>query len=308
MKNEINKFIDICRLSQEELKKFLKNELTRIYKKNNLIDDNGFLYAKGDIPILLIAHLDTVHEQLPTIIHITGNDKKNTIISSPQGIGGDDRCGVYIILKILSKGYKPHVLFCENEEIGCVGAMLATENIKVIESISTLNYIIELDRKGNKDAVYYDCYNTEFIDYIRSTIEYEEEYGSFSDISVIAPKTKIAAVNLSCGYYNAHTSKEYVVFQEMENTCLQVEKLLKTKSKQFEYIDIDACDYEYKENNIWDLNLAVTYKEKDFLDEDSEDNIVDEIISGDSEVECWGEFFISHPNVCYNDIIDYEIF
>lgn len=308
MKNEINKFIDICRLSQEELKKFLKNELTRIYKKNNLIDDNGFLYAKGDIPILLIAHLDTVHEQLPTIIHITGNDKKNTIISSPQGIGGDDRCGVYIILKILSKGYKPHVLFCENEEIGCVGAMLATENIKVIESISTLNYIIELDRKGNKDAVYYDCYNTEFIDYIRSTIEYEEEYGSFSDISVIAPKTKIAAVNLSCGYYNAHTSKEYVVFQEMENTCLQVEKLLKTKSKQFEYIDIDAYDYEYKENNIWDLNLAVTYKEKDFLDEDSEDNIVDEIISGDSEAECWGEFFISHPNVCYNDIIDYEIF
>ena len=308
MKNEINKFIDICRLSQEELKKFLKNELTRIYKKNNLIDDNGFLYAKGDIPILLIAHLDTVHEQLPTIIHITGNDKKNTIISSPQGIGGDDRCGVYIILKILSKGYKPYVLFCENEEIGCVGAMLAAENIKVTESISTLNYIIELDRKGNKDAVYYDCYNTEFIDYIRSTIEYEEEYGSFSDISVIAPKTKIAAVNLSCGYYNAHTSKEYVVFQEMENTCLQVEKLLKTKSKQFEYIDIDAYDYEYKESNIWDLNLAVTYKEKDFLDEDSEDNIVDEIISGDSEAECWGEFFISHPNVCYNDVIDYEIF
>ncbi|MBO6179870.1 MAG: hypothetical protein J6O04_11890 [Selenomonadaceae bacterium] len=34
---------------------------------------------------------------------------------------------------------------------------------------------------------------------------YRTAFGSFSDISVIAPALDVAAVNLSSGYYYAHT-------------------------------------------------------------------------------------------------------
>lgn len=78
--------------------------------------DDGYIYAKGDIPIMLVAHMDTVHTKDVKEIYVS--DYGN--ITSPQGIGGDDRCGIYMITQLLHK--KPYVLFTENEEIGCRGA------------------------------------------------------------------------------------------------------------------------------------------------------------------------------------------
>ena len=40
---------------------------------------------------------------------------------SPQGIGGDDRAGVYMILRLI-QDLHCHVLFCEAEETGGHGA------------------------------------------------------------------------------------------------------------------------------------------------------------------------------------------
>ena len=48
----------------------------------------------------------------------------------PDGIGGDDRCGVFNILDILSQGYLPHVIFSWNEEIGGVGATKFSDNVQ----------------------------------------------------------------------------------------------------------------------------------------------------------------------------------
>ena len=69
---------------------------------------------------------------------------------SPQGIGGDDRAGVYMILEIIKQA-NCHVLFCEDEEIGDIGAK------KFVKSNMPLPvyYIIELDRQRHNDAVYY---------------------------------------------------------------------------------------------------------------------------------------------------------
>ena len=82
-------FVDICKMTQKEVKTYMAEYLTsREYTVEN---HDGFLYAKGDVPVLLVAHMDTVHKQLPkTIYNIDGK------ISSLQGIGGDDRCGIFI--------------------------------------------------------------------------------------------------------------------------------------------------------------------------------------------------------------------
>ena len=98
-------FETILRLPQMELKKRLKAELkSRGYP---VTDKPGYLYAEGTIPVLLVAHMDTVHRQPVEQVCYSAD---GAVAMSPQGIGGDDRCGVWIILQILRTA-NCHVLF-----------------------------------------------------------------------------------------------------------------------------------------------------------------------------------------------------
>jgi hypothetical protein len=64
-------FENICKMTQPEVKAYMKDYLAS--KKYNVVDEDGFLYAKGDIPVLLVAHMDTVHdEQCKKIINEKG--------------------------------------------------------------------------------------------------------------------------------------------------------------------------------------------------------------------------------------------
>lgn len=92
---------------------------------------------------------------------------------------------------------------------------------KLPEGLNELKMIIELDRRGKEDAVYYNCENSEFEDYIARK-GFKTEMGSFSDISVIAPELGVAAANLSSGYYNAHTLHEYINRKQLEAVVRKV--------------------------------------------------------------------------------------
>lgn len=321
MKNvhfENKKFENICKMSQTTLKKYLETELKGVYK--DVTSGDGFLFAKGDLPILLLAHLDTVHKTLPkTIVY----DLTNGSIYSTNGIGGDDRCGVYMILEIIKK-YNCSVLFCEDEEIGGVGAkkFIKTDLANELE----FNYAIEFDRKGSHDAVFYDCDNEDFEEFITEDF-YKTAYGSFSDISVVAPFLKCAAVNLSCGYYNAHTENEYVILSEMDASikaaCKIIEKT--TEKDKFEYIEAEHnyMNYDwykkyfggYSSNSKSGSNYNWYGEYEDAYDEIYEFYYLIEFMNkkgyqdwfetyATSEAEAVGKLLILYPNMCYNDIID----
>ena len=219
-------FEEIFQFSQERLKQALETEL--IENGYAVRKQRGFLYAEGTVPVLLVAHLDTVHRtQLETICYSAGG----TVMMSPQGIGGDDRAGVYMILRLIQSCHC-HVLFCEDEETGGHGARAFTKSgIK-----PDVNYIVELDRMGSNDAVFYNCMNEQFEQHICS-FGFQTTFGSFSDISVLAPHLNLAAVNLSTGYYNAHRVNEFVRLDEVETLIGRVKSLLQTETGRFSYSD-----------------------------------------------------------------------
>ena len=228
----------LLRKTQKELFAYLTDK----FKSVAVSQDNNFVYVPGEAPILLVAHLDTVHKKPVKIICYS---RSGNILMSPQGIGGDDRCGVYAILKIYEKAIvKPHLVFTCDEEIGGYGAEAfahyMAEEIKKT-TINPFKLIVEIDRKGRKDAVYYNCANKEFEDYITAK-GFVTDYGSFSDISIIAPAIGIAAVNLSSGYYNAHTEHEYINRQELYNVIHKVETIVQ------ESVSDKVPVYEYKED------------------------------------------------------------
>lgn len=313
-------FIKICKKNQPTLKKWLEKMLNAKYKE--VINADGFLYAKGSpkCPVLLTAHMDTVHDETCKYVTITRENDK-TILSSAQGIGGDDRCGIWIIYKILTKTkYRPSILFCEDEEIGGVGSGKFTKTT-YIDDLKELKYLIELDRAHPNDAVYYDCGNEDFKDYIGKMTGYREATGSFSDISHLSPESDKASVNLSCGYYNAHRLDEYVVFEEMFDTFKVTKKLL---------ADAKNCEaYDYQEevyDNYWSSYFNNRYGydygfgsggygyaslfddaeptyEIQFNDENGKEDF--EIIEANNLDEAFGVFFREHVTLCFNDIIDY---
>ena len=301
-------FKKICRKNQENLKRWLEKLLKAKYK--TVVNGDGFLYAKGNCPILLTAHMDTVHQKDCTEIK-TVKANGLTVMSSPQGIGGDDRCGIWIIRMILTKTkYRPSILFCEDEEIGGVGSDKFTHT-EYIKELKNLKYLVELDRANDNDAVYYHCGNAEFKNYIKETIGYKEAHGSFSDISNLSPDCDIASVNLSCGYYNAHTTDEYVVFEEMLKTYKAV-KLLCSKAKEVEAFEYQEERYSYS----WSRNgsyydswyIDNWYKTNAFEFSFNKDGKTDyDYIEADSYEEALGLFFMDNPTVCYNDIIEHQM-
>lgn len=307
----VAQFIKICKFNQTNLKKYVFKKLRKTHE--DIVWEDGFVYAKGTFPVLLVAHLDTVHrENVKTVVY----DKANGRISSPQGIGGDDRCGVYMILEI-AKRYNCSVLFCEDEEIGGHGAQ------KFVDSPNALHmdvkYIIELDRKGSTDAVFYSCDNPDFTNFICKDY-FKESYGTFSDISIIAPMLGIAAVNLSSGYYEAHTKSEYVIETDVDNVLDGVYSILaRTDDTTFEYIE-KQYQYQYGKYRDWEYRDYYEYlgestsnktetKHKDDL-EAYEIEFVDchmatdyIIVWAESEDDAILQFLVGNPMIPYGNLI-----
>ena len=225
MNYDVSKLKEILQMDQATLKCYLQSCLDDIGYKP--INKKGFLYGEGNIPVLLVAHLDTVHNDIPTIICFSEDMR---YVMSPQGIGGDDRCGVYMIMQLI-RDFKCHVLFCEDEECGGRGANKFTES-KIKPKV---NYIIEMDRRGSNDAVFYKCDNPEFTEFVLG-FGFSENHGTFTDISVIAPYLKTAAVNISAGYFNEHRQHEYIDMLAVENNIHRIGEMIMADSEHFKYI------------------------------------------------------------------------
>ncbi len=234
-------FIEICKFNQKELKQYLSKYL--ISKKYAITNKDGFLLGipiNNEIPVLLVAHMDTVHKERIKEVNVVpygsvdgGFEKR---ISSPQGIGGDDRCGIWAIMNLIDK-YKCYVLFVEDEEIGGIGSTKFTKTEICKDIAKVIKYMIEIDRKGNNDAVFYSCDNTDFTEWITTNTTFKKATGTYSDISTLMPAMGIAGVNFSSGYYNAHTTSEYVVEEELNDIINRIGDLLTLEiPKQFIYV------------------------------------------------------------------------
>lgn len=258
-------FETIVKLTQEQLHKFLLQLLQDFYTQDEIIEGDKYIVARGEIPIGLVAHLDTVYRSpVRKLIY----DPKETIYWSPEGLGADDRAGVWAIMEILAKGHKPSVFFLHDEERGTLGASFLAEELKILDFYTAeeenylgwmhdLKYLVEIDRANSMDSVYYSCGNKEFKTYIND-FGFVSSFGSFTDIVELSPALDVASVNLSTGYYNQHSSAEYLVVKELRSTIKKIEQMLLRAD------DVEKFDYQEEQYK----SLFSTYKHNDELTRD----------------------------------------
>ena len=227
---------------EEPVLNFIKKVLT----DNNIPfkqDDKGNIYCLNykNEP-LLSAHTDCVGTAESGYyvnlidIYPYGNDE---IMKGIGNIGGDDKCGVFLILLYLISHKPINAVFSICEEIGGYdGITHLLEIIKDDEVFKTIPYCLVLDRKFNSNIICQkNGYGSEAFDKALSEVGkkfgYSSVLGGCSDMNKI--KEYMNGCNLSVGYYNPHTVTEYVSLNDLFNVWNYINAIIKELSRDIPF-------------------------------------------------------------------------
>jgi hypothetical protein len=201
-------------------------EIFKYFKGLNKNAQQGdlWVYVPGNTKMpLLVAHADTVHLAPPTQIY---HDTEKNHLLSPQGIGSDDRAGIYALAALYENlDPKPGLLICDQEESGGRGAWSASWDLA--DELREYPFFLELDRRGVGECVFYNQEPLRFVRFIES-FGFKEDWGLFSDISVLGRELKRCSANVSVGYEKNHQIDEYLVIEHLIDTLVKVKILCET--------------------------------------------------------------------------------
>lgn len=220
--------IHYLKISKNDLRKELQGSCTHSGKDSWL-----FVPDQPHNKICLVAHIDTVFGAEGPSKEVIAKDGNEGILTSPQGLGADDRAGVYGVLELfrtLPAELQPYVLLTDLEETGGHGAREAVRIFGDVLRSPDITYFIEIDRKGREDAVYYCQEPGDFRAYVE-TFGFKETLGAFSDVAIIGKAVNKCTVNVSTGYYDAHTKHEYLIISELLKTVSRVQEMIKDNAQ-----------------------------------------------------------------------------
>ena len=222
-------------------------------------DKPGNLYitkGKSSTFPCIVAHMDQVQERHSK--DFIAYEAEDIIIGfSPkhkeqQGLGADDKCGLWIGLKCLQKFDCLKLAFFVGEEVGCKGSGLAD-----MAFFDDCRFVIEPDRKGSEDLItqigWTPLCSDDFLKDIGfKKFGYKEAEGMMTDIEALKDKgLMLSCINLSCGYYRPHSNEEFVYKPALLNCLAFVEHIIKTCTKVYPHIDNTA--YYEKQNYYGDI-------------------------------------------------------
>ena len=222
-------------------------------------DKPGNLYVtkgKSETYPCIVAHMDQVQERHSK--DFIAYEAEDIIIGfSPkhkeqQGLGADDKCGLWIGLKCLQKFDCLKLAFFVGEEVGCKGSGLAN-----MAFFDDCRFVIEPDRKGSEDLItqigWTPLCSDDFLKDIGfKKFGYKETEGMMTDIEALKDHgLMLSCINVSCGYYKPHSNEEFVYKPALLNCLAFVEHIIKTCTKVYPHIDNTA--YYEKQNYYGDI-------------------------------------------------------
>ena len=220
---------------------YSRNEYLMIEYLEKVLTEKGYNYTKdkiGNIYVTkgeaeffpcFVAHTDTVHSINNRLKVVELKEDNKTILTGvdsetlkPSGIGGDDKCGVFLCLEMLDTLDNVKVALFVSEEIGCLGSREADP-----EFFKNVGYAIQYDSpEGDTMSMSLMGNNlfeqkSDFGNKVGSLIlEHGIEHWArhpYTDVWQIMEKFNISCLNLAAGYHRYHTANEYVVVEEVEN-------------------------------------------------------------------------------------------
>lgn len=222
---------------------YLDKELRKL-KLPYIIDAAGnLLVTKGKATTYpcVTSHMDTVHSFVDDFKVYYDEDDNDLLFAMNGkhrvGIGGDDKCGVFGCLYLLETIPQIKVVFFSREERGCRGSEAIDKRF-----FKDCRYLIQLDRNGSRDFIqtYWSkkTISHEFsseIGLIKKKYKYKNATGTVTDVMKLwNNKVGVSCINLSCGYYKAHTAYEYISISSLWHSVKFTEEVVNTmKPKKY---------------------------------------------------------------------------
>jgi len=206
-------------------------------QSGNVLATKGTL-QEGQAYPCAVAHLDSVHEILPADQYQVLEAGGKAFAINPErvefvGVGGDDKCGLYIAVQVLAHLNQAKAVFFVDEEVGCEGSHACS-----LDWFQDVGYLLQNDRRGSVDLARTICglqvASQEFQDVIQPLVpRYGRAWcdnGGLTDVYALAMRgLNLSVLNIACSYYRPHTDQEYIDIRELEATLrfnLEAIKLL----------------------------------------------------------------------------------
>jgi hypothetical protein len=191
---------------------YVARELEHRKKSYTLYNGNLLSLTDSKKPIFS-CHLDIIGNDFTGQLSIkNGKLKRKNALGQSKILGADDRAGLYCILNNLN--YIDNFILTTGEETGLTGSRDIIKEFG--ELLSEFPCCIVLDRRGNSDIIGTNNYycKDDLLDAIKKVLpSYSNSLGSVSDADNFS--SFLPCVNLSVGYYNAHTTNEYLNLKEL---------------------------------------------------------------------------------------------
>lgn len=215
----------------EYIKNYLKTNNISFYVK-----DRNIYATKGNGPHLLsVCHTDTVHDIVDRINvesfygFNAQNEKKMALRAlddnnQPIGIGGDDKCGVFACLTLLTKIDNIKAAFFAAEEVGCIGSKncdttFLNDVVSIIQFDGPENYMITETCYGSylfsRDSDWFKTVEPILLEHMPVVSYMNHPYTDVWALKKLKPE--IPSINVSVGYYKYHTKQEFVIIEDVFN-------------------------------------------------------------------------------------------
>ena len=151
-----------------------------------------------------------------------------------EGLGADDKNGIWIALKCLKKYDTLKLAFFVSEEVGCVGSGKA-----VMDFFNDCRFVIQPDRRGYQDIIneigWTSLCSPEFLQAAGyKKFGYKETHGMMTDVQELKERgLQVSCINLSCGYYEPHTDHEFTIKKDLMNCLSLVEHIIENCTEPY---------------------------------------------------------------------------
>lgn len=224
--------------SEKKLRKFIKDWIRRNVPDAHFeVDNIGNLYVvkgESDTYPCIVAHMDQVQKEhshdfqvVETKDILFGFSLKNVEL---QGLGADDKNGIWIALKCLKKYDIMKSAFFVGEEIGCIGSSKCDMSF-----FTDCRYVLQCDRRGGNDLIpnvggWTELCSKEFLEAIGyEAFGFKTTTGMMTDVEALKNRgLAVSSLNISVAYYRPHTDEEFTVKSELRNTLAFVEHIIET--------------------------------------------------------------------------------
>ena len=275
--------------SEKKLRKFIKDWIRKNVPEAMYESDNiGNLYVKkgySDTYPCLVAHMDQVQKTHSKDFQVVDTNEILFGFSltnvQMEGLGADDKNGIWIALKCLQKYDTMKCCFFVQEEVGCIGSSKCD-----LAFFSDCRWVIQCDRRGGNDIIpniggWTELCSKEFLaDLGYDAYGYKTTTGMMTDVETLKNRgLDVSCLNLSCGYYRPHTDEEFTKKSELLNCLAFVEHIIETCTSV----------YPHKEEFGYYGGLGSLYQKQEDFEEELWDMVA--------------EFIFTYPDCVADDVI-----